>query len=138
MSYFNTKQALITQLLTVVDEADVVFENKKESSENKSLWFEAFLIPGPSAMMGKSSASSDEQRGIFQVTVYVKVNSNEYDNVQLQAIDTVLSGFTYNTTAVHLNQNVDILESEVNEGSVFESWYKREISINYLTFSERV
>ena len=89
-------------------------------------------------MMGKTGESSDEQRGIFQVSVFVPVNGFDASNTQLKAIDDVLSGFLYNTSIVYNNQKVDILSSTVNNGTESESWYQRDISINYLTFSERV
>ena len=88
-------------------------------------------------MMGKTSTSSDEQRGVFQVSVFTSLNNNDYDNVQLQTIDSILSAFQYNSQTVYNTQTVDILESTVNNGTENESWFKRDVSINYLTFSTR-
>lgn len=138
MSYLKTKQALIQQLQTVVNFNDVASENKTFDPANKSLWYAAYFLPVSTEMMGKTPASSDEQRGIFQVSVFVSLNSDQFDNNQLQAIDDVLSGFLYNTSIVYNGQQVDVLSSTVNNGSESESWFQRDISINYLTFSERV
>jgi hypothetical protein len=138
MSYLDTKQALLTQLRTVVDVADVAFENNKFDPKNKSLWFAAYFLPVSSEIMGKTAASSNEDRGIFQVSVFVPINGFDSSNTQLQAIDDVLSGFLYNTSIVYNDQKVDILSSTVNNGTESEAWYQRDISINYLTFSERV
>ena len=88
-------------------------------------------------MMGKSSASSNEDRGVFQVSVFTSLNNDDYDNAQLQTIDSVLSAFQYNSSTVYNDQKVDILDSTVNNGTENESWFKRDISINYLTFSIR-
>ena len=87
--------------------------------------------------MGKTSASGDEQRGVFQVSVFVSLNSGNYDLKQLQTIDSILSAFQYNSSTVYNNQKVDILDSTINNGTENESWFKRDISINYLTFSTR-
>ena len=141
MSYFKTKQALITQLLGAsipnITSGDIAFENKDFDPANKSLWLACYFIPATADSMGKTSASSDEQRGVFQVSVFTSLNNNDYDNAQLQTIDSVLSAFQYNSSTVYNNQNVDILESTVNNGTENESWFKRDISINYLTFSTR-
>ncbi|MCJ8293766.1 MAG: DUF4128 domain-containing protein [Colwellia sp.] len=141
MSYFKTKQALITQLLAAsipnITSDDIAFENKDFDPSNKPLWLALYFIPATTGMMGKTPASSDEQRGVFQVSVFTSLNNNDYDNVQLQIIDSILSAFQYNSSTVYNNHKVDILESTVNNGTENESWFKRDISINYLTFSTR-
>ena len=138
MSYLKVKKAILTKLLTVVSADDLALENKKFDPSNKSLWYAAYFLPTSSETMGKTSASSDEQRGIFQVSVFVNINRFDYDDSQLTAIDAILSAFTYNTNLVYNGQKIDILNSEVNSGSESEAWYQRDISINYLTFSERI
>ena len=141
MSYLDTKQALITQLLatqiTGSTGQDIAFENKNFNPANKSLWLACYFIPATSDMMGKTTTDKDEQRGIFQVSVFVSLNNKQYDDAQLAAVDEVLSGFRYNTSVVYNGQQVDILESSVTSGGENESWFKRDISINYLTFSNR-
>jgi len=101
------------------------------------LWLACYFIPATADSMGKTSASSDEQRGVFQVSVFTSLNNNDYDNAQLQTIDSILSAFQYNSGTVYNNQKVDILESTVNNGTENESWFKRDISVNYLTYSTR-
>mgnify|MGYP003662253815 len=138
MSYLKVKKALLTQLLTAVSVNDLALENKKFDPSNKSLWYAAYFLPTSTDSMGKTSASSDEQRGIFQVSVFIDINRFDYDDTQLQSIDDIISAFTYNTSLVYNGQKVDILTSDVNSGSESEAWYQRDISINYLTFSERI
>jgi hypothetical protein len=138
MSYLKVKKALLTKLLTAVSANDLALENKKFDPSNKSLWYAAYFLPTSTDSMGKTSASSDEQRGIFQVSFFIDINRFDYDYSQLQAIDNILAAFTYNTSLVYNGQKVDILSSDVNSGLESGSWYQRNISINYLTFSERV
>jgi hypothetical protein len=138
MSYLKVKKALLTKLLTAVSANDLALENKKFDPSNKSLWYAAYFLPTSTDSMGKTSASSDEQRGIFQVSVFIDINRFDYDYSQLQAIDNILAAFTYNTSLVYNGQKVDILSSDVNSGLESGAWYQRNISINYLTFSERV
>ena len=141
MSYLNTKQALITHLVnnlpTGISVGDVAFENKKLDPANKSLWLAAYFIPVSTEAMGKTPASGDENRGIFQISVFVAINGVEYDNAQLTAIDELTSAFKYNTQMVYTTQTVQALETTVNTGTESEAWYQRDISINYLTFSNR-
>ena len=118
-------------------EGTLTFNGSPIDISNKSLWLACYFIPATTDMMGKSSTSSDEQRGVFQVSVFTSLNGNDYDNAQLQTIDSVLSAFQYNSSTVYNTQKVDILESTVNNGIENESWFKRDISISYLTFSAR-
>jgi hypothetical protein len=142
MSYYDTKQALITRLLgasiTGISIADITYENSMFDPANKSKYISASFIPATSEMMGKSPSSGNDDRGIFQVGVFVKLNGGSYDNDQLQIVDSILSAFIYNTVTVYNGQSVQILESTVNNGVDDDSWFKRDVSINYLTFSERV
>ena len=141
MSYLDTKQALITQFLaasvTGLTADDIGYQNKFFDPSNKALWVSLHFIPATSQMMGKTTTDKNEDRGVFQVSVFVPLDNVEYDNVQLQAVDEVLTGFQYNTSTVYNGQQVDILESTVNQGRESESWFQRDVSINYLTFSNR-
>ncbi len=141
MSYYNTKQALLTQLLGAsipnITSSDIMFENKDFDPKGKSLWLACYFIPATSEMMGKSTTSSNEDRGVWQISVFVSLNNDNYDNAQLQTVDSVLSAFQYNSQTVYNSQAVDILDSTVNNGTENESWFKRDISINYLTYTTR-
>lgn len=137
MSHYDIKQALLQQLLTTVNADDVGFENNKYTPDGKVLWYTAYYIPTVTEMIGKDGLSSDEQRGVFQVSVFVAANSDNYDNAQLQAIDALLNTFRYNTNIVYNNQSVDILSADVGNGRQSEAWYQRDISINYLAFTQR-
>ncbi|MCP3675991.1 MAG: hypothetical protein GY829_16205, partial [Gammaproteobacteria bacterium] len=79
MSQLNTKQAFISHLInnlpTGVTVDDVAFENKKFKPKNKDLWLAAYYIPATSDMMGKSATDRDEERGLYQVSVFVPLNS---------------------------------------------------------------
>lgn len=139
MSYHDTKQALITKLINskAVPKTSIAYENESFNPTGKAIWLSAHFIPATSDMMGKNSASGTEQRGIFQISVYVRKNADNFDNDQLIKIDLILKTFKYNTRVSSNGQQVDILDSTVTPGLETESWFKRDISINYLTFSTR-
>ncbi len=138
MSLLDTRNALVTQLLTLVNTNDLAVENSVFKDTNKDVWYSMAFIPASSETTGKTLASSDEDRGIFQVSVMVQINSGNKDLLQLQAMDDIKSGFLYSTSLVYNGQQVDILEADSNQGSENDAWFKRDLSINYLTFSERV
>jgi hypothetical protein len=142
MSYLDTKQALVQKLLgtafTDIAVSDISYENNDFDPTGKSAFIACYFIPASSEIMGKASTSNNEDRGIFQVSVYVNLNGGKYDNKQLKIVDEILSDFVYNSQSVYNGQTVQILESTVNTGSENESWFKRDVSINYLTFSERL
>jgi hypothetical protein len=141
MSYYDTKQALLTKLLGSsipgITNNDIAFENNNFDPKNKALWLACYFIPATSSILGKTLSSGDEQRGVWQVSVFVSLDSDDYDNAQLQAIDAIRSEFYYNSSTVYNGQKVDILESTLNNGIKNESWFKRDLSINYLTYSTR-
>lgn len=141
MSYLDTRQACITQLVnnlpTGLTTADVAFENNKFNPQNRSLWLAAYFIPVTTEATGKTDESQNEQRGIFQVSVFAAINGGNYDTEMLTAIDELTSVFKYNTQMVYNTQTVQVLDSTVSAGSESESWYQRDITINYLTFSGR-
>lgn len=141
MSQLNTKQAFISHLLSNlpsgVSVSDVAFENKKFNPKNKGLWLAAYYIPATSEMMGKSDNDRDEERGLYQISVFVPLNSTSYDSAQLQAIDELKVAFRYNTQLVYNDQTVSILSSETNAGVESEAWFQRDLTINFLTFTNR-
>ena len=137
MSYLDTRQALIQKLIdtsiTGITSADISYENSGFNPNGKSKFIAGYFIPATSETTGKELAAIQERRGVFQVSVYVKLDSGQSDITQLQIVDSILSGFVYGSEAVYNGQTVSILESTINSGSENESWFKRDVSINYLT-----
>ena len=137
MSYFDTRQALIQRLIntsiTGITAAEISYENSDFDPKGKSKFIACYFIPATSETTGKELAAIQERRGIFQISVYVKLDSGQSDTAQLQMIDDILSGFAYGSVEVYNGQTINILESTVNSGSENEAWFKRDVSINYLT-----
>lgn len=141
MSYLNTKLALIQKLqaasITDISADDIAWENNDFDPSGKDAYIAAYFIPATSESMGKTVDSCDQQEGIFQVSVFVRLDGGEYDNKQLQIVDDITAEFQYSTSSVYNGQAVQILESNLNAGSENESWFKRDLSINYITYSTR-
>jgi hypothetical protein len=124
---------LINTSITGITAADISYENSDFDPKGKSKFIAGYFIPATSETTGKELAAIQERRGIFQVSVYVKLDSGQSDTAQLQMIDDILSGFAYGSAEVYNGQTINILESTVNSGSENEAWFKRDVSINYLT-----
>ena len=143
MSRLDTKQAFITHLAanlpTGVTSGDVAYENQlpQFNPAGKSLWLSTSFIEASSESTGQSPLNGNEQRGFFQIDIYVPVASKDYDNKLLTIVDELSSAFKYGSTIVYNAQKVDILDSASPTSFTSESWYKRIISINYLTFSNK-
>ena len=143
MSRLDTKQALITHLLanlpTGVTGADVAYENQQPPfiPEGKGLWVSTSFHEASSESTGQSTLNGNEQRGFLQIDINVPITSNGYDNQLLSSVDELSSAFKYGTTIVYNAQKVDILDSASPASFVSDAWYKRIISINYLTFSNK-
>lgn len=139
MSYLNTRQALLTKLINsaIVASSAIAYENKSFNPGGKDLWLAVNFLPATDEILGKTSGSRNQREGIFQISVFVKKDADDFDVTLLTTIDSLLTEFSFNSQASLSGQVVDILTSTVNEGSENESWHKRDISINYLTFSSR-
>jgi hypothetical protein len=140
MSYLDTRQALVTQFLattiTGLTAADIGYDSFFKPA-NKSLWVMLTVIPASSNSMGKGYADTNEDRGIFQVSVFIPVKTKDKDIVSYTAVDEILAGFQFNSLAMYNGQQATILDATVNQGRPVESWFQTDISINYLTFSNR-
>jgi hypothetical protein len=141
MSYLNTRQALVTQFLatsvTGLTVSDIDSGLGFFDPKNKSLWVALTVIPASSEAMAKTTVDKNEDRGIFQVSVFIPVSIKDRAIVAATAVDEIRTGFQYNSSTVYNGQQVDILDITVNQGRVTEAWFQTDISINYLTFSNR-
>ena len=141
MSYLNTRQALVTQFLattvTGLNVADIATDNEFFDPTDKSLWVMLTVIPASSNAMGKATTDKNEDRGILQVSVFIPVNFKDRSILSATAVDEIRTGFQFNSSTVYNGQQVSIQDTTVNQGRVTESWFQTDISINYLTFSNR-
>ena len=141
MSYLNTRQALVTQFLattvTGLNVADIATDNEFFDPTDKSLWVMLSVIPATSDAMGKATTDKNEDRGILQVSVFIPVNFKDRSILSATAVDEIRTGFQFNSSTVYNGQQVSIQDTTVNQGRVTESWFQTDISINYLTFSNR-
>ena len=141
MSYLNTRQALVTQFLattvTGLNVADIATDNEFFDPTDKSLWVMLTVIPASSNAMGKATTDKNEDRGYLQVSVFIPVNFKDRSILSATAVDEIRTGFQFNSSTVYNGQQVSIQDTTVNQGRVTESWFQTDISINYLTFSNR-
>jgi hypothetical protein len=141
MSDYNILQSLreIYATATTTTSTNTSYIDPPEvfKSEGKHLWFHEGFIPASSESLGKTKQSSDEERGIYQITVYTPLNVGDYGKSMSDAISAIKSVFYNGATNVYLGQKVDILEVTTQGVAQNEAWVRRVISINYLTYTTR-
>lgn len=140
MSYSNTRKALLTKLSSAtipnITNSDIGYDNDNFDPKGKSNWLSAYFIPADSQPNGKSIVDNNSDTGFLQVSVYSKLDG--YDVAQFEIIDSILSEFRNSSIATYQDQDVCILNSTVNQGFSDGDWWKRDITINYLTQSKKV
>ncbi len=137
MSLKDTRNAFVSKIITATA-LPVAYENAGFDPSNLDSWLAVYLIPATTGSLGKTIGSGDDHYGIFQISVYVKAdNKTAYDSVQLDIIDDLTTAFYYGSVLISNTQEVHILESTVNEGSRNGAWFKRDISVNYFTITQR-
>ena len=132
MNLLDVRNALVQ---AVIDNATVpiAYENSGFDPSALDAWVDIQFIPATSEAMGKQQDSNDDERGVFQISVFVKSNADDYDNQQWAIILGFKSIF-FNSAVIG---DVEIKEVTTNGGYPVESWYKRDISINYIAFTTR-
>ena len=144
MSRLYTKQALLDRLLTnlptgvTVD--DIKFKNpwKAFETEGRDIWLKTHIVEASSDTTGKSRGDSDEQRGFFQIDVFIPRLGTDYDNKLYVATDEIATAFSFGTQLVYNGQVVNILDSTSPDSKEDGAWFRKMITINYLTISARI
>ena len=141
MSDYNILQALrgIYATASTTTSTNTAYIDPPESFSpyGQHLWFDEMFIPATSESLGKTKQSSDSDRGIYQVTVYTPVDVGDYGKSMSDAVSAIKAVFYNGASNVYQGQKVDILEVTTQGQSENESWVRRVISINYLTFTTR-
>ncbi len=144
MSDLKILQALRTLLRTVTisglsnDDISYLDPPKPFDPKNKALWLSEGFVPASSESMGKTKASSDEDRGFYQITIFTPLLGGDFGLTTAGAIDNIKTVFFNGASIVYDGQKVDILDVTAQGQSESESWLSRVVTINYLTFSERI
>jgi hypothetical protein len=136
MSQITIRNALLGQAITTLTPLigdKLAYENNDFDPDGLDAWASFHFIPATSETMGKTAASSDDERGFMQLSVYIKTNALTYDNQQLEIIDAIKKDFYYGVIIGEVN----ILEVTTNNGYTSESWFKRDLTINYSSYQSR-
>ena len=136
MSQLQIRNDLLSQAITTLTPLvgdNIAYENKKFDPTGLSAWASFHFVPATSESMGKSRASSDDERGFIQLSIYVKANAPDYDNQLLSIVDSVKTDFYYGVIIGSTN----VLEVTTNNGFTVESWFKKDITINYSSYQSR-
>ena len=137
MSSITLRDSLANGVLSALPsfhpEDDISYENKEFNAGGLERFVALFYIPATVEALGKSKPSADDWRGVFQVSIFVKLNAIDYDNQQLQIADDLKSTFFVGATV----GEAFIESAELNQGTIEDGWFKRDLSINYISYQTR-
>ena len=141
MSELDITQALITKFMTVpvtgLTNDDIDTDLGVFKTAGKSIFVKLINVMATSTAMGKSSLDKNSEAGFLQVSVFIPMSTVYRRIVMSTAVDEIRAGFQFNSPTTYNGQKVTILNSTVNQGRETEAWFQRDITINYLTFSNR-
>ena len=110
------------------------YENGGFDPTGLTEFFAQYFIPTDSITCGKTKSSSDNETGIFKVSVFIPANSKTWDNRQLDLIADIKTVF-YNGAVI---DNVNINEVTVDNTTIDGGFFRRDVNINYFSFDARI
>lgn len=139
MSDLDIRNALANLLSTTgIPLANVALENSTFDPTGLNYYIAFNFFPAVETATGKTLASSSDQLGLVQISVFTKLNSNDYGTLYLQTIDSLKAVFLSGVETSYNSQVVHILESTNINPTDSESWYQGGLTVNYQAFKTRV
>ena len=133
MSNVDLRNDLIAGVISALPTMAIAYENQDFDADAVSEFVSVHYMPSTVEGLGKTSGSVDEWRGVFQVSIFIKLNSGTFDNRQLEIADELKSVFF-----THAELGAAYIESaELNQGASESGWFKRDLSINYISYQTR-
>ena len=133
MSIISLRNSLIAGVQAAIPSVTLSYENKNFDPSSLDAFAALFYIPATVEGLGKQKPSRDDCRGIFQVSIFVKLNAIDYDNQQLQIAEDLKSTFFVGATV----GEAYIESAELGQGLQDAGWFKRDLSINYISYQTR-
>ena len=109
----------------------LAYQNKVFEPRGLSVWGALYLLPTTSESLGKGEQSSDDDRGIFQISGFTR--EHKHENTRLDAVDEIKALYV----KVVIIYNVHILDVTVGNADTSNGYHSRAISINYSTYTTR-
>ena len=132
MGQLAIRDALLGPLITA-NIAPIAYENGKFDPAALTEFLAVYYIPATSESMGKTSASSDDEQGIFRVSVFIASNAATYDNRQLAIVDLIKQVYYFGV----IMSNVHIGNVTVDDAQTDGAYFRRDVYINYTSYVTR-
>jgi len=113
---------------------DTAYENAGFKPDGLPEFFAQYFDPVDSISCGKTKASSDNETGIFRVSVFIPNNSATFDNRQLELIALIKTVF-YNGAIIN---DVNITQVTIDSTTIDGGFFRRDVNINYFSFDARI
>ena len=123
MSQLLIRDALLSNL-TFNTLLPIAFENSAKPFDPKGLdsYIAQYFLP-----------SGDESIGIYQISVYIRVMGDYYDNPALMEIDSLRKAFYIGAVF----DGVRVTGLSQSNGTVQNGWFKIDLSINFSSYTAR-
>ena len=139
MSDLNIRRALATALVSSgIPQSNIAWENSGFNPTGLDYYVDFNVFSATEIGAGKTLEDCSEQNGFTQVSVFTKMNSNDYGTLYYQTLDTVKAAFLSGSETSYNGQVVAILDSNGINPTDSESWRQGGLTINYRAFKERV
>jgi hypothetical protein len=137
MSQYLIHQALTQKVIDLALGIPLSHENDDFDPEaQNSLFADLTLLTGDTESMGKAPLDSDDNIGIYQISLY-EVSGNSVKSI-LQTADTVMNAFKFGTEMTKGAVTVQVTNASRNGGRNVDGWYVIDISITYSAYVARV
>ena len=117
---------------------DIAFENTEFDPAGKSAYLAFFYFPALDQATGKTIASADDQTGFIQISVFTRLQNNDYGKDYLGLLDQIKAAFYSGKQLTYNTQLVELLDSDYINPSEGDGWYQGGLTINYQAFKQRV
>ena len=132
MSQLQIRNDLLQGVIDIAP-VPIVYENSSYDPTALPAFISFSFFPVTSETLAKPLVAPVNELGFIQLSVFIQLNSETYDNQQLEIIDTLKTTFYHGA----IFGSAQILEVTVNGGQISDGWFKRDLTVNYMSYQER-
>lgn len=128
MSYLAIHKALTQSIIDLALGLPIAHQNKSFSAKNRTSFIDVSILPASVEVISKDSL--DEERGVYQISLYTKSNTNIATIYGIA--DTIAAYYIHGLELTSGTQKVFIDRTERNGGRNGEGWFIIDLSVYYI------
>jgi hypothetical protein len=133
MAHQKIRYALLERLINMADVPTVVTENVPFTPSQGQIYIKESYLPAETTTVGTSGTSSDEYRGIYQVSIYLPMDIGSDAGYKLAS--DIRARFSKGLHLTRLGQIVQVQQVSIAAAVPMESRWMIPVSINWRAFS---